>query len=484
MKLVKVLFLCCFVFPAFGKVTYGQTVPPVSVIVDTDCGQDDLRALCMLTAIRQVDIKAIVTSDGALSPMEGLNKVTQLMHLIGRDKVPVAAGRISNLKAPVWREFCRDVSWGDNLADIVPEKKEAESLLDKTLSASPGPITIICLGPLTNIYDLLKLRPETQKNIKRIIWFNESYKPLSGTNYERDKEAANFILNSKVPVDMISNLTDTLTYSPSMQNALEEIPSPFARLISSSLKLSSARHHTHPILWDELTTVYLWYPELFDMQTDLLNPRHSYTKAINNKAVQDRILQLSAQKYIVEKNITFENFPDDPNLYQYDVREFMGEIIRKYGKEEWRLCILTNEIHGHLGVYSIIGAKMGLKAREIMNSEIDRVAVLTFAGKHPPYSCLNDGIQISTGATLGFGTISLSNDSVARPEAIFTYKDRKIKLKLKEQYVKQIDDDFNKAIVAYGNLTNGYWKAVRDQALRFWSEWDRNEIFDIQELKQ
>ena len=137
----------------------------------------------------------------------------------------------------------------------------------------------------------------------------------------------------------------------------------------------------------------------------------------------------------------------------------------------------------HLGTYSIIGAKMGLKAREILHAEIDRINVVSFAGNEPPYSCLNDGLQISTGATLGLGMIEISKDSIVYPAAIFSYKNKKIKLILKKSVQEQIDKDISNGIVKYGRLTQGYWKLIREVSLKHWLELDRNEIFEIQELK-
>ena len=160
----------------------------------------------------------------------------------------------------------------------------------------------------------------------------------------------------------------------------------------------------------------------------------------------------------------------------------MNEIIEKYGKEEWRICVLTNEIHGHLGIYSVVGAKMGLKAREILNVDVDRLKVISFAGNIPPLSCLNDGLQISTGATLGQGTITISGDSILMPKARFISNGKSVELSLKEEYRKQIESDISRGIVQYGNLTSGYWKLIRELGLKYWAEWDRNEIFEIVNL--
>ena len=42
--------------------------------------------------------------------------------------------------------------------------------------------------------------------------------------------------------------------------------------------------------------------------------------------------------------------------YADDVQRIVGTAIRRFGPEEWKLVLLTNEIHGHLGIYSTLGA--------------------------------------------------------------------------------------------------------------------------------
>ncbi|MDX9907812.1 MAG: hypothetical protein RBS55_14600, partial [Bacteroidales bacterium] len=62
--------------------------------------------------------------------------------------------------------------------------------------------------------------------------------------------------------------------------------------------------------------------------------------------------------------VIFSGFPVHQDDYTLDVQEIMAETLKEYGEEEWRLVALTSEIHGHLGIYAIIGAKMGLFAKE------------------------------------------------------------------------------------------------------------------------
>ena len=179
--------------------------------------------------------------------------------------------------------------------------------------------------------------------------------------------------------------------------------------------------------------------------------------------------------------VVFEDFPDDPKFIQPDIRPYMSEIIKKHGHEEWKFCVLTSEIHQHLGIYSIVGVKMGLKAIEYFGVGVDELQVISFAGDKPPVSCLNDGIQVSTGATLGHGTISIAETSNAQPEASFTHNGRTVQIRLNPEYLKRIKADISKGIQQHGNQTEAYFDFVRQLAIGYWVEMDRQQIFEIQE---
>lgn len=178
--------------------------------------------------------------------------------------------------------------------------------------------------------------------------------------------------------------------------------------------------------------------------------------------------------------------------------EAMAErTIARWGKEEWRAVILTNEIHGHIGIYSTIGAKMGIYALEFISrccNKAEELKVLSFAGSRPPISCFNDGLQISTGATLGHGSIKIAKScslskgcTDARVEAIFRFraicgteaKEMLLRVWLKEELRQQIAGDIANAVKQYGH-TPDYWLQVRRLALDYWQQWNRAEIFETE----
>ena len=168
------------------------------------------------------------------------------------------------------------------------------------------------------------------------------------------------------------------------------------------------------------------------------------------------------------------------DFYADDVADMVGNCIQRHGEEEWRAVVLTNEIHGHLGIYSTLGAKMGLLARELFRERgVEGISVLSFAGSVPPVSCLNDGLQVSTGASMGHGLFALSSaEGEASVKARFEGGDRVLELRLKPENETIIRADIRKGRELYGNSAQ-YWFYVRELALRYWLEWDRARIFSI-----
>ena len=115
--------------------------------------------------------------------------------------------------------------------------------------------------------------------------------------------------------------------------------------------------------------------------------------------------------------VCLKAYPTDPAQFKGFVRPYVSQIIQRHGLEEWKAVLLTNELHRHLGMWSIIGAKMGMRAREVLGAPFDELEVVSFSGYKPPFSCISDGLQVSTGASLGRATIT--NTHLGRPEALF-----------------------------------------------------------------
>ena len=93
------------------------------------------------------------------------------------------------------------------------------------------------------------------------------------------------------------------------------------------------------------------------------------------------------------------------------------------------------EFHGHLGPYLVIGMRMGELSNEILGKESGagsgktKKHVLVKTGTNPPLSCIIDGIQFTSGCTLGKGNIQVTDQHI--PEAIFTLNQKELRITLK-----------------------------------------------------
>ena len=451
-------------------------------IIDTDGAADDLRALCMLLGNREVEVLAVTTSEGALPPAESAAYVRALLDGFYHEGVPVGAGHPTGAAAPVWRAHSRQVNWGDT-PPSTGGFPSAQKLIAETLGNEEEKVFLIALGALTNVYDVLQENPALGDRIDRIVWYNSQTEPLTGANYEADSIAARAVLASGIPVTVVSaNPACPLVVTPSLLDSMAVVSTVYARKIVDTHRtapLAKLVDAGHLQAWDDLVAVNLFTPELFDTR-EISGSVTSCSLPDETSAAraQAEILAILRGKPDMESRV-FYGFPIQHELYAADVVPMVDETIARHGPSEWRAGVLTNELHGHLGIYATIGVKMGIRAREYFNIGVDDIVVTTYAGHNPPISCMNDGLQVGTGASVGHGLITVAESAPPRPEARFSFKGKTLRLVLKPEYARRIREDVRKGIELYGDLTEPYWLYVRELALQYWRDFDRHEIFDM-----
>jgi formylmethanofuran dehydrogenase subunit E len=95
------------------------------------------------------------------------------------------------------------------------------------------------------------------------------------------------------------------------------------------------------------------------------------------------------------------------------------------------------EFHGHLGPFLVLGIRMGLLAlRELASPGYEGIEALVKTGDAPSLSCLLDGIQVSTGCTMGKGNIR--SVPLASAEADFSTSERTVTIRVKDEIVDEI----------------------------------------------
>jgi pyrimidine-specific ribonucleoside hydrolase len=346
------------------------------------------------------------------------------------------------------------------------------------LSAEKTKITFICLGSMTTAQKALRKVPLFIQQVKDIIWSADEAGYLNGFNYNIDKQASVAMLKQEIPVKIVRSMNSEQDpfYNKEFIRSIATINTPYAVKISSFFSNQTTGNHKFSYYGtDEMAVVFLHYPALFVNKTtgNISESTPADPEAIRESAI--RILKGET----AARNQVIKEFPSDPGFYFDDINTSVNEIIRKYGIDEWTSGVLANELHRHLGTYAIIGVKMGIRAREYFNTGVDEFKAVSFAGSTPPLSCMNDGIQVSTGATPGHGLLTVRTDTVLSPAVDFTYLGRRIRISLKPEIAQKISAELKEINFIYGLDSNIYWELVRKNTIKYWREMNRHEIFNI-----
>ena len=182
-------------------------------LIDTDTASDDAVALVMALREPTVSIDAITVVAGNVPLDQAVQNALYTVELCGSD-VPVFAGQ----SAPLMRELqtAEDVHGNDGMGDIglalsgrQPSETNAIDVIIDTIMASPGEITLVTLGPLTNIAVALLRQPAIAGSTARCFVMGGAgagpgnVTPLAEFNLWGDPEAARIVVRSGMPLTFV-----------------------------------------------------------------------------------------------------------------------------------------------------------------------------------------------------------------------------------------------------------------------------------------
>lgn len=418
------------------------------VIIDSDGGIDDLKAICMLMASPDVRILAITASDGFHKAPVAYEKLRGLADGLHHEGLPVAG----------------------------PEN--AVMLIEKMLASETMPVKFLSMGSLKTAAEAMEHAPSFAGKVKHIYWSNSGLPGKEGGNYRSDPASAEKVLAGKIQVTVTGGGGEEFYDSEHLGN-ISLIRSPYADKVRELIN-SMPSHSFVYTAFDEMIPLLLHFPELFSGEGDDENISYRTPSDING-------LRAAALKMLrgetVERMQTIKKIPSDTSFYMPDIQPFVSEIRNKYGEDEWTSGVIANELHRHLGVFAIIGVKMGIRAREYFCTGVDEMEVTTHAGSTPPLSCMNDGVQVSTGATPGHGLLTVSQEQPFVAAADFTHKERTIRITLKNELAARVAAELKEINFIYGLDSDIYWELVRQNSIKYWLQFDRHEIFEIEVIK-
>ena len=264
----------------------GSKISPKPIIVDTDMAADDWMALLYLLQSPHADIRAItVAATGEAHTWFGVRNALRLLKLSKQTGIPVTAGRSSPLQGNnrfplTWRiamdlRFLLPLPWASQKRD----PRSAIELLAELLEKSAEPLTIVALGPLTNLGELTQTHPELLVKIDRVVVMGGALDVLGNLadglpntknvyaewNIYVDPHAANLLFRSGVPVTLVPlDVTNRTPVTASyLQRFAEAAVTPAAQFVNLVLKRLEPIVGTEQFFfWDPLTAVLATHPEL------------------------------------------------------------------------------------------------------------------------------------------------------------------------------------------------------------------------------
>ncbi|MFH0760238.1 MAG: nucleoside hydrolase [Bacteroidota bacterium] len=482
--IARILFSLFFILQSSVFCFAHSGKPRYHVIIDTDGAVDDLRAVTTLLACNDVRVLGIIGSQGTLSAGSSCLKVEDLLSFFHHEGIPVGKGRSIDHPLPEWSKFAQSIPWGDKALMDTAAIPDATALLDRITMNYPAKITIIELGAMTNLADWLMDQPKNQARIERIIWYGRRDLE-SEFNYQADPDSYEAIRSLPVPLEIVCNDRKDLKWNQEMIQQLAASNSTYAGHLAGYFKQMTVSQRAKSAdfeLYDDLVPLFLMVPIVFTT-VDTNEPAvYALEKDLPNIQIAGLISDL-LDSGMKANNRMFTDFPVDSSLYNREVAAILSGTLGEYGLAEWKSAVMTNEIHGHTGIYSIIGVKMGQRALEYYNVGVNNLEAVSYAGNEPPLSCLNDGIQISTGSTIGQGLIRVDPKVLPLPTATFAFNGYKIRIELKKEITDQIGAEIRKGVEEYG-MTDKYWSYVEGLAYRYWKELDRHAIFEISVLDE
>ncbi|MHA1110773.1 MAG: nucleoside hydrolase [Promethearchaeota archaeon] len=263
----------------------------INLLIDTDMGPDDWITILFLGKHSEVNLKGIsIVGTGESHGAPGAQNCKRLLSVVKKESIPVAFGQKSPLKGK--NHFPNIMRWVmDRMFFIKIPKTNSETeglysveLLKRELENSSEKVTILAIGPLTNIALLIQKNKSISEKIEQIVIMGgaidvpgniKEIKFLSKNEWAEwniycDPHAANVVFGSGIPVLLVPlDATNEISVDREFVNTLaSKADEPESSLASKILqRLGSRVQKGIYFLWDVIAAAVLVDPSLASIET-------------------------------------------------------------------------------------------------------------------------------------------------------------------------------------------------------------------------
>lgn len=268
----------------------AMTINPIKIILDTDPGGDDSFAFLWLQSLAKqgfAEIVAVTAVDGNVHAEYTFASSCQLLQLGGFDAVDIGRGVLGGSKDNLIEDAgaIHGEDGMGNLSHTLPdphlnyqEAPYSDDLLIEKLAANPNEITVIAIGPLTNLAAAEKKSPGILKLAKEIVVMGGAFlhcgnvTPEAEFNMAYDPEAAQLVFDRCQHLVIIPlDVTHQLIFTPELANQIYAVnpDSPIAKfvvdlcqfMVGTALAFRETNGVSGFLVHDAATLAYLFHPE-------------------------------------------------------------------------------------------------------------------------------------------------------------------------------------------------------------------------------
>ena len=254
---------------------------PKSILIDTDPGIDDALAILLAAASSEVQLEGVTVVHGNCPLKQGVVNALSILELIDATHIPVVAG----LSRPLVKEalFAEETHGPQGLgyATLDPPSTDpvdmhaVDFLIDAVLS-KPGEVSIVAIGPLTNIALAMRMEPALQNAVREVIIMGGAIRhqgnttPLAEYNTYADPHAAHIVFHSEMPITLVPlDVTYQCLLTSENVNSLLERGSSIAEFIDQATRYYMEFHDSYQsmqgcVINDPLALALTFAPELCD----------------------------------------------------------------------------------------------------------------------------------------------------------------------------------------------------------------------------
>lgn len=251
------------------------------VIIDTDPGIDDAQAILFALLSGRFQIDALTSVFGNVPADVAAANALRLLEMVDWTDVPMYLGAAEPLvqRRLFFSPTVHGANGFGNLELPVPARQPAAGYaaveLARRVVEAPGEITVLALGPLTNVALAMRLEPRFVQAVKEIIFMGGivlgpgNVSPVATANMLNDPEAAKVVLGSGVPLTMVGqDVTRWVRISPERRERMRKAGSRIAEFVYQITGYYADAYVSEGIpgfpVHDLLVMAYALRPELFE----------------------------------------------------------------------------------------------------------------------------------------------------------------------------------------------------------------------------